>query len=159
MGSANTTITGTAMTKDAGDGLRLAALDTDDLEVISAHAQDAVLSVGDMTYRARANSFIVLVNRFDWSEAQDATTHRRRRTALHFDRVRTVKARGVSPGDRAKVLNLLAIRFEPGSQEPAGTIELVFSGDATMRLEVECIEARMTDLGPVWAAASKPHHD
>ena len=147
------------MTKDAGEGLRLAALDADDLDVISAHAQDSVLTVGDLTYRAGAGALIALVNRFDWNEGEGATDHRRRRTALHFDRVRAVRARGIAPAERAKVLNLLAIRYQPGEQEPAGTIELVFSGDAAMRLEVECIEVRLTDLGPVWATRNRPHHD
>ena len=42
--------------------------------------------------------------------------------------------------------------------EPAGTIDLVFSGGAAIRLEVECIEARLADLGGAWEAGSRPEH-
>jgi hypothetical protein len=55
------------------------------------------------------------------------------------------------------VLSLLAIRFVAG-EAPAGTIELVFSGGIAIRLEVECIEARLTDTGAAWETLSRPAH-
>ena len=55
------------------------------------------------------------------------------------------------------VLNLLAIVFETG-EPPGGTVRLTFSGGAAIRLEVECVEAEMRDLGPRWAAKAKPGH-
>ena len=55
------------------------------------------------------------------------------------------------------VLSLLAVRFEP-SEHPSGYVTLTFSGDASIRLHVECIEAELTDLGPAWRARSKPQH-
>lgn len=145
-------------TQSTGE-LKLAALDSDDLDIISAHAQDAVLTVSDMVFRKSRNAFVAMVNRFDWDHEGESGEHHRRRTALHFDRVRSVRARGISPAERAKVLNLLAIRFTADDEGPAGTIELVFSGDAAMRLDVECIEARLKDMGPVWSTENKPDHD
>jgi hypothetical protein len=35
---------------------------------------------------------------------------------------------------------------------------LHFADGAAIRLQVECIEAEMTDLGPAWQAKSKPEH-
>ena len=55
------------------------------------------------------------------------------------------------------MLSLLAIRFD-GADAPAGSVELVFAGGALIRLEVECIEAQLTDLGGAWSAASRPLH-
>ncbi len=66
---------------------------------------------------------------------------------------------GFDVNAREGVLNLLAIRFLPGSEEPAGHIELDFAGGASVRLTVECIEARLQDLGAAWAAKARPNHD
>ena len=66
-----------------------------------------------------------------------------------------IKSLKTSASDR--VLSLLAVRFEP-SEHPSGFVTLTFSGDASIRLHVECIEAELTDLGPAWRARSKPQH-
>ena len=38
------------------------------------------------------------------------------------------------------------------------SVELRFAGGGTVRLDVECLEARMQDLGAAWAAKAKPEH-
>ena len=55
------------------------------------------------------------------------------------------------------MLSLLAVRFEP-DERPAGRVILTFSGDASIQLQVECIEAELKDLGPAWSTRSKPEH-
>jgi hypothetical protein len=67
------------------------------------------------------------------------------------------KARGVDAGAGAEVLNLLAIDFSEGVP-PGGNVVLNFSGGAALRLEVECVEAELADLGPAWAAVRCPGH-
>ncbi len=47
--------------------------------------------------------------------------------------------------------------FEPGDP-PGGRVTLTFSGDASIQLEVECIEAELKDLGLVWRTRSRPEH-
>lgn len=142
--------------------IRLFALDAEDLDVVSAHVQDAVGRIGDMAFLPRQKRFALIVNRFDWLSADPAGKPRaefeRRRAALHFERVLSVKARNLPMADPDRVVNLLAIRFEVGDA-PAGTVELVFSGDAAIRLEVECVEARLSDLGPAWATRARPDHE
>lgn len=140
--------------------LKLTALDADDLKVVSAHLQDAVLRVGDMRYLPVENRFAAVLNRFDWESAGNGGGEGfiRRRTGLRFDRVLGVKASNIRQGAEDAVLSLLAIEFEP-TEEPSGFITLVFSGGGAIRLEAECIEAAMTDLGPVWSTASKPAHE
>ena len=49
--------------------LKLIVLDADDLAVISAHLQDAVLKVGDLAYLPAERRFAALGNRFDWADA------------------------------------------------------------------------------------------
>ncbi len=139
--------------------LKLLALDADDLDVISATTQDAVVRVGDMGFAKADKRFALLMNRYAWeAEAGSGVkSGTRKRTALHFDRVETVKAAGFDTNAQEGVLNLLAIRFTE-TDAPAGHVDLTFAGGATVRLEVECLEARMADLGAAWAAKTKPEH-
>lgn len=139
--------------------LKLLALDAEDLEVLSAHVQDAVLMVGDIHWRAAEKRVIVAMNRYAWERATtpDAPGERRR-TALRIDRVTSVKAQGIRPDHPAVVLDLLALRWLDGTA-PAGTVELVFAGDATLRIAVECLEATLTDLGAAWATEHCPCHE
>jgi len=140
------------------DSLKLIALDKDDIEVISTHLQDAVLKVGDIVWRPSEHRVVLALNRFDWEAAQDRSpSYLRRRTALRFDRVRSVKCRNLSPGQPEAVLNLLAVEFDE-RLAPAGLVTLVFSGGAALRLEVECLEVELSDLGPVWKAGACPSH-
>ncbi|MEH3147775.1 MAG: DUF2948 family protein [Methylobacterium frigidaeris] len=136
--------------------LKLAALDADDLAVISAHLQDALLRAGDLAYLPKERRFALVARRFDWS-VPDGEAPRRRLTGLHFERVLGVRARGIPRDQPDAVLSLLAVTFEPG-EAPSGTATLVFAGGGAIRLDLECIEAAMRDLGPVWQAESRPHH-
>jgi Protein of unknown function (DUF2948) len=138
--------------------LKLVALDRDDLDVVSTHLQDATVSVGDVYWRASEKRVVIGLARFDWESAQgDNPEFRRRRTALRFDRVSSIKCRNVDCKDKTAVLNLLAVEFEE-SHPPGGTVTLIFSGGAAVRLEVECLECELVDLGPVWAATCCPAH-
>jgi hypothetical protein len=144
------------MSDDAADPLKLIALDADDLAVVSAHLQDAVLKVADLVYLPRERRFALALRRFDWEGAQHGQC-RRRLTALHFDRVLAVRSTSLDRNDRDKVLNLLAVTAEL-NEDPAGEVTLHFSEGAAIRLSVECVEAQMKDLGPVWEAAATPGH-
>ena len=135
--------------------LKLAALDADDLAVISAHLQDAVLLVGDVGFNLAKQQFALIANRFAWDAGGDPG---RRRAALHFDRVTAVKSHAIRRGEPDAVLSLLAVTFEE-TRGPSGTITLTFSGGGAIRLEVECIEASLADLGPAWAASRQPSHE
>lgn len=141
------------------DLLKLVALDEEDLQIVSAHLQDAVTKASDLVFQPREGRFAMEMNRFAW-EAKRGLFGRggeRRRCIVHFDRVRGVKRAGMDPARTDEVLSLLAVRFVP-SEAPAGTIELVFSGDVAIRLDVECVEARLTDTGAAWDTPSRPAH-
>lgn len=144
------------------DMLKLVALDEEDLQVLSAHLQDAVLKVSDLQYLAGEKRFILTANRFAWEESKPKflrkPQYQRRRTALHFNRVTSARATGIDRRKPDDVLSLLAVRFV-AEETPAGTLELTFSANAAIRLEVECIEAQMTDLGAAWETDSLPRHD
>jgi hypothetical protein len=138
--------------------LKLFALDTDDLAVVSTHVQDSVVKVADIHWHPQEKRLLMLLNRFDWEEAQCADPHyHRRRTALRFDRVNACRCRNIKCKDKSTVLNLLAVDFV-ATTAPAGVVTLTFSGDMALRLDVECLEAELTDLGPVWETTLRPAH-
>jgi hypothetical protein len=142
--------------------LKLGALDADDLAVISAHMQDALVKVGDIRHLKRLNKLVLVANRFDWEAAigagEDARPQRRP-AGLQFARIKSIKAHKIRQGAPNAVLSLLAITFIPGAVAPEGVIELTFSGGGAIRLDVECIEATLEDLGPPWETARVPTHD
>jgi Protein of unknown function (DUF2948) len=145
--------------------LKLVALDNDDIEVISAHVQDALVKAVDVRWQPRERRFVMALDRFDWMNAAGATDtdvaecgcYRRCRTALRFERVNACKCRGLDPANKDALLNLLAVEFTE-SNSPSGIVTLTFSGGGIIRLEVECLEAELADLGEVYAAAACPNH-
>lgn len=139
--------------------LKLVALDEQDLSIVSAHVQDAVLKVGDLQFLPAAKRFVLTMNRFVW-EAKSGLLRQhneRRQAVLHFDRVLGAKSSGIARDRPDEVLSLLAISFIEISK-PAGIVELIFSGGGAIMLDVECIEARLADVGGAWEATSRPAH-
>ena len=139
--------------------LKLIALDDQDLSIVSAHVQDAVLKVSDLEFLPSAKRFVLTMNRFVW-EAKSGLFRQhneRRQAVLHFDRVLGAKTNGIPRDKPAEVLSLLAISFIEISK-PAGIVELIFSGGGTIMLDVECVEARLSDIGGAWEATSRPIH-
>ena len=161
------------------DELKLVALDKDDIEVVSAHMQDAVVKVGDIFWQPHGHRLMMALNRFDWMSVADAKTaaksatetdknntdtktattagYRRCRTVLRFERVNACKCRNLDQTDKDARLNLLAVEFDE-ADAPGGIVWLIFSGGGVIRLDVECLEAELADLGEVSVAARCPDH-
>jgi len=137
--------------------LRLRAEDADDLAVISAVVQDALISVKDLTYDSTARRFTLVVNRFRW-EAQPGANREpafeRTFCAVTFDAVEGAIYRGFRRRDEERILALLAIR----AGDVPGTVELEFSGGATLRLRTSAINVYATDIGEAWPTAWQPAH-
>ncbi len=136
--------------------LRLAALDVDDLSVFSTHLQDAVTRVGDMIFLPEQKRFVLALNRFDWAGMTKGRMERCR-AGLHFERVLGVSRLGFRQDRPNDILNLLHIEFTPG-EAPSGQIVLTFSGGCALRLDVECLEGQMRDIGPRWPTRRAPGH-
>ncbi len=144
------------------DQLKLAALDQEDLQVLSAHLQDAVLTIADIRYLPKEKKAVFVVNRFVWDKEADKRSkeHERRRSALVIAQVNAMKAQGIRQEAKGAVLELLAVTFTPGGDEdPSGQIQLAFAGGASLSLDVECIEAQLSDLGAAWSTPNLPQHD
>ena len=142
--------------------LTLAAEDAEDLEIISARLQDAVVQVKDLVWLPKSRRFACLFNRFKWEEAAEkkGKVNLRVKARLYFDDVRAVKSQKLRRDTPDGVLSLLAIRFTPnGEGDPSGIVELVFAGGALIRVDVESINAGLTDVSGDWAARGRPDHE
>jgi DUF2948 family protein len=140
--------------------LKLAAADAEDLEILSARVQDAVVKLKDFVWLPKKRRFAVVANRLQW-EAGGKT---RVRSGLHFNDVLKVQSHKVKLGAGEAVVSVLALKFTPnkveeGSEDPSGTIEIVLAGGGAIRLDVECIDAELADLTAPWAAIGRPDHE
>lgn len=139
--------------------LKLLCLDQDDLTILSAHMQDAVFKPGEVDYAARVGIFSLPVNRFVWEKAKRKDkSFERRRAVLTLKRVQAVRSIGFDRTDKEQVLSLLAINFIQKGDGPDGTLELVCAANATIALDVECIEVQLADTGGAWETTSRPKH-
>jgi hypothetical protein len=139
-------------------GLKLLAQDDEDLKIISAHLQDAIMRVGDMVYLPRRRRFIAVMNRFCWEDCGEHQAGARVQAGLHFDSVLKVQSRNVRQNDPDAVAGLLAVNFTPDANA-GGNIDLVLCGGGLIRLTVECIDACLKDLSEPRPAVARPEHN
>jgi len=139
--------------------LRLMAGDAEDLGVISACLQDAVAKLGDFSFLPDARRFAFVANRFVWECAGKGRTgpFARVRAGAHFDDVKSAQFQHLRDDAEGAVVELLSFRFEPG-EDGGGEIILDFAGGGAIRLEVESINAYMSDMSEPWRTRAKPKH-
>jgi hypothetical protein len=127
--------------------LKLMALDADDLAVISAHVQEARVKAADIVWRQSEKRLVVGMSRLDWEQTLSGETAPHRLiAALRFDRVLACKSRNLDAEAADAALTLVGIEFHP-AEAPGGSAVLMFSEGAALRLDVECLECELTDLG------------
>ncbi len=149
------------MSRAGTNRLKLAAADAEDLQILSARLQDAVLKLKNVSWQPKRRRFALVVNRLQWESGGQT----RVRAGLHFDGVLKVKSHKVKLGADEAVVSLLAVTFTPnGANEnpeadPGGVIELVLAGGGAFRLAVECIDAELSDMTSSWTARGTPDHE
>lgn len=136
------------------DALKLKAEDEEDLAVLSAILQDALVAVGDMIWLADQGRFVLAANRFRWEPSTDGARRNFERilTGLRIDDVKAVQRRGFRPSDTDRLLELLAIHARNGR------LYLDFAGGSSIRLEVGRILCHLDDLGEPWPTQWRPSH-
>jgi len=151
--------------------LKLRAEDAEDLKVISAYLQDAIVPICDLGYFRDERRFVLVANRFKWETCRPAPQppgdgrtfpYERTHCGLRFEGVAAVRTRGIDLKDRGRMLNLLAI--ESGEEErgadgaAAGRILLQFAGGACIRIEMDRVSVQMEDIGEPWPTSRMPCH-
>jgi hypothetical protein len=137
--------------------LKLRARDADDLQVLSACLQDAILPIGDMTFERDARRFVMVANRFCWERADDSDeAFDRVNCGVIFEGVNAVKLRRIDRNDRSLLLSLLAIKLDPLAAGAA--ITLVCADNRDIRLETDAISAQLEDVELPWPTRNRPTH-
>ncbi len=137
----------------AADRPRLSARSVEDLAVLAALLQDAIVPLGDMAFLEGEHSFVLALNRFRWETGEDAAERERIMSGLRFDAVRRVQYRGIRRGNRSQFLSLLTISYDDG------IVMLHFAGGGRIRLEVDELRCVLEDFGEPWPTPSTPSHD
>lgn len=148
--------------------LRLQAKDADDLRVVAAMLQDAIVPLADVAYQATEQRFLFIANRFCWEKAErgpaapepddlaadvEDCPYQRTHCAVRFEGVTAVRYRALDRTDRTRLLSLLTIEIQPDAAV------LQFAGGAAIRLEQARLACAIEDVGDPWPTAYRPGHD
>ena len=142
--------------------LRLLAEEAEDLKIIAAAVQDAVVKAGNLKYEKRSRRFALELNRYRWETApkRKGQPGERVRSLLAFDGVLGVKTRGITKADPELILSLLSADFVADVAElPGGKVTLLFAGDGEIMLAVEALDATLLDSDYVWPTRNVPSHE
>lgn len=145
---------------DVKGRLKLKAEDADDVAILSAALQDAILPVSEMRFLKSDGLFALLVNRFRWEDAPQADPetggmiHHRTHCGVRITGVMEVRTRNLDRSDPSRLLNLLSLRMVG-----VETLTMTFSGETALELTGEGLTLVLEDLGEPWPTSSKPDHD
>ncbi|MFY8096003.1 MAG: DUF2948 family protein [Niveispirillum sp.] len=141
--------------------VRLRAVDAEDIQVVSALLQDAIIPIADMAFLPDQQQFVIMASRFQWegpapddgpTPDEGAEGAARVQCAVRFSGVTAVRRRGIDLRRRGAFFSLLAL-------EPVeGAVLLRLSGGADIRLEGPAIECRLSDRGEPWPTSNRPDH-
>lgn len=144
---------------DTGKPFRVRAEDAEDLAVVSAYLQDAVMPIGEMIFEKDFSRFVMVLSRYRWEAVSDEAKSagevpgERVHCGVRIENAGAVRSRGLDPKNRADILNLLAI------QASEGHVNLIFSGDRTIQIDVDGLSVHVEDLGEPWPTVFHPDHD
>jgi hypothetical protein len=139
-------------------GLRLLGQDVDDIPVVSALLQDAVLRVSDIAFDPRGRRLALLIGRYRWEADRSRT---RVRSLLRIDWVQKLQTRGFSRADGRRVLEILAltgVKMSEDGEDPRALITLRCAGGADLRLTVEAVDLLLEDVSNPWGTKRRPDH-
>lgn len=150
--------------EDGGEApLNIGALDSEDLTVISAMVQDAVLPIGEISWKANQRRLALLINRFRWEDKTNAERQgrppERVQSLLVFDTVLSVASQGLDRSQKDLVLSVLSITTE-NAENGDCIFTVTLAGDGALRIRVEAVEVHLRDVTRPYAAPSRksPHH-
>ena len=139
--------------------LKLIANSDDDLRVISAHLQDAIVSPSDIAHLKKNRIFLMQLNRFMWEDVEKGVfrKNKRIRTILKFDNVTDISSKNINQNDGLNFLDFLTIECLL-MHDKSYEIKLIFSGNSVIKINSEVIDVTLDDQGAPWESKIKPKH-
>jgi len=147
------------MTKDEKKNLTLIGRNIEDLKVISAYSQDSFVAIKDIVFLKRNRTFLMIINRFMWEDAEKGVFRRNKRIrcAIKFEDILKVKSKKINQKKKSRLLECLAIKCNEILNKNY-EIKIFFAGDGIITLISESIEVTMQDLGETWNVKYIPKH-
>jgi hypothetical protein len=147
------------MSSDDKCKINLIGKNQDDLRIISAYLQDSIVTVKDIVFLKQNRTFVMIVNRFMWKDAEkiDSRKNKRIRCAVKFEEVIKVESMNINQKNKNKPMECLAIECSVSNDQTYKTI-IFFAGNGIITLISEAIEVVLQDLGKSWSAKHIPRH-
>tara|TARA_B100000965_G_scaffold143461_2_gene119493 strand:+ start:1140 stop:1589 length:450 start_codon:yes stop_codon:yes gene_type:complete len=139
--------------------LKLIATSEEDLRVISAHLQDAIVLPIEIANLKKNRILLIQLNRFMWEDVEKGVfrKNKRIRTVLKFDNVTSVSSKNINQQNNKRFLDFLTIESSL-MPDKSYEINLIFSGDAILKIKSEVLEVTLDDQGTPWESKAKPKH-
>ena len=140
--------------------LKLIARTEEDLRVVSAHLQDAIVCISDIANLKKNRIFLIQLNRFMWEDVEKGVFRRNKRviSVLKFENVINVYSKNLNQKNEDRFLDFLAIESKFLSDKNY-EIKLNFAGNILIKLNTEVIECFLEDISDPWETKNKPKHD
>ena len=140
--------------------LRLLATSDEDLRIIAAHLQDAILTVKDAANLKKNRIFLIQLNRFMWEDVEKGVfrKNKRIRTMLKFDNVISVLSKNINTKKDNNFLDFLTVESNL-LPDKSYEIKLIFSGNSVIKIKAEVIDVTLDDQGASWESKTQPKHD
>ena len=139
--------------------LKLSAASDEDLRVIAAHLQDAIVSVQDIANLKKNRIFLIQLNRFMWEDVEKGVfrKNKRIRTVLKFDNVISVSSKNINVTEDKNFLDFLTIESNI-LPDKSYEMKIIFSGNSAIKIYAEIIDVTLDDQGIPWDTKIKPKH-
>jgi hypothetical protein len=151
--------------------IRLMAKDAEDLAVVAACLQDALVPLSEMQFLKDESRVVMLLNRFRWESASEsdllqakgrpvdasfadaAAGHQRVNSGLCIDRVTAIRSRNIDRAKPGKFLSILTVGLDGPNK-----LNLLFSGDGAIQLDIDGLSLFLQDFGEAWPTQWRPDH-
>ena len=139
--------------------LKLIAKTVEDLRVVSAYLQDAIVNINDIANLKKNKILLLQLNRFMWEDVEKGLLrkNKRIRTILKFENVIKVKSRNINLASKDKFLDFLTIETNQMTDNNY-EMKILFAGDSILKVTAEVIEVTLDDQGEAWDTKNKPKH-
>ena len=139
--------------------LKLIARTVEDLRVVSAHLQDAIVNINDIANLKKNKILLLQLNRFMWEDVEKGVfrKNKRIRSILKFENVIKVKSRNINLAGKDKFLDFLTIETNQMIDNNY-EMKILFAGDSIVKVTAEVIEVTLDDQGEAWDTKNKPKH-
>ena len=140
--------------------LKLLATSDEDIRIVAAHLQDAIVLTKDIVSLKKNRIFLIQLNRFMWEDIEKGVfrKNKRIRTVLKFDNVISVSSKNIDIKKDKNFLDFLTIESKV-LPDKSYEIKLIFSGDMVIKIKAELIDVTLDDQGSSWESKIQPKHN